>query len=511
MGKHGKRVKVDERSSIFDQNPDVFSNPDLLDQYLTAMGVGEGTPVPISISSPADIDFSALGITDPDEDSEDAGAAIADMLMERMGGTPRRKNYDKSIPVKSAKVIKPRDEKPRATVPNNETQQKTEKKKVRSNIALIKNSGDNTMRWLSIRDHVGNGTSAPIVGGDTALKQADLDAYLDMIYTYRKITGLPVAVYYQDDFTERFLRNGIYSVDDQRYMFLTDDAFDDGKILVFIIDENEKNEFKEYLRQQLTLAEISDTGLSITGLMRDTSILVTNIAMANWILDTLADDIPSKEALELDILNSSGTNQDPDIRSNPNSVLIDFDNFSNMIDSGFYHICSLIKDTSEDVTEEEPSETDNNPSETVENFDPYATMRPSAEEREEQGASEDGESFPDSDNESDGVGTIRISGEDNPSTGEPHDVSTGSTASGDVVCENASDHSEEEKEGEETGVPVERGDRRTPELEKGEGEEVQKGDGHSEIAEVDPTSFKFEEEEKAEDSMVISVTTVSRK
>ena len=511
MSKHGKRVKVDERSSIFDQNPDVFSNPELLDQYLTAMGVGEGTPVPISISSPADIDFSALGVTDPDDDSEDAGAAIADMLMEKMGGIPRRKNYDKSIPVKSAKVIAPRDEKPRTTISNNETQQKTtEKKKVRSNIALVKNTGENTMRWLSIRDHLGNGTSAPIVGGDTALKPEDLDDYLDMIYTYRKFTGLPAAVYYPDDFTKRFLRNGIHSVDDQRYVFMTDDAFDDGKILVFIIDENEKNEFKEYLKQQLTLAEISDTGLSITGLMRDTSILVTNITMANWILDTFADDIPSKEALELDILNSPGTNQDPDIQSNPNSVLIDFDNFNNMIDSGFYHICGLVEDTNEDETAEEPTENSSIPSETTKNFDPYASLTPSAEEREEQGASEDGESFPDSDNESDGVGTIRISGEDNPSAGESHNVSTGSTTSGNAVCESTSDQSEEEKEGEETGIPVERGDRRTPELEKGEGEEVQKGDGHSEITEVDPSSFKFEEE-KEEDSMVISVTTVSRK
>ena len=509
MSKHGKRVKIDERSSIFDQNTDVFSNPELLDQYLTAIGVGEGTKAVIKTTA-SDIDFSALGSTDPDDDSEDAGAAIADMLMEKMGGMPRRKNYDKPIPVKSAKVIEPRDEKPRQPVSNNEAQQKTEKKKVRSNIALVKNTGENTMRWLSIRDHLGNGTSAPIVGGDTALKYDDLDGYLDMIYTYRKFTGLPVAVYYPDDFTKRFLRNGIHSVDDERYVFMTDDAFDDGKILVFIIDENEKNDFKEYLKQQLTLAEISDTGLSITGLMRDTSILVTNITMANWILDTFADDIPSKEALELDILNSPGTNQDPDIRSNPNSVLIDFDNFSNMIDSGFYHICGLIKDTSEDETAEEPTENSSTPSETTKNFDPYASMTPSAEEREEQGASEDGESFPDSDNESDGVRTIRISGEDNPSAGESHNVSTGSTTSGNAVCESASDQSEEEKEGEETGIPVERGDRRTPELEKSEGEEVQKGDGHSEITEVDPSSFKFEEE-KEEDSMVISVTTVSRK
>lgn len=509
MGKHGKRVKVDERSSIFDQNPDVFSNPELLDQYLSAMGVGESTSTPQSRTTTSDIDFSALGITNTDEDSEDAGAAIADMLMEKMGGTPRRKNYDKPTPIKSAKVVEPRDGKTGATISNNETEQKPGKKKVRSNIALVRNTGDNTMRWLSIRDHLGNGTSTPIGGGDTELKPENLDDYLDMIYTYRKFTGLPVAVYYPDDFTKRFLRNGIYSVDDQRYVFMTDEAFDE-KILVFLIDENEKNEFKEYMKQQLTLAEISDTGLSITGLMRDTSILVTNVTMANWILDTFVDDTPSKEALELDILNSPGTNQDPDIRSNPNSVLIDFDNFSNMIDSGFYHICSLIKDTNEDETGEEPTENSDTSSETIENFDPYATMTPSVEEREEQGASEDGESFPDSDNESDGVGTIRISGEDNPSAGESHNVSTGSTVSGDAVCESASDQSEEEKEGEETRISAERGDRRTPELEKSEGEEVQKRDGHTEIAEVDPSSFKFEEE-KEEDSMVISVTTVSRK
>lgn len=517
MSKHAKRVKVDNIK--FDQSTDVFSDPQLLDEYLSSLGVGTGSSYvpPREQDAPA-VDFSALGLKD-DEDSEDVGAEIADMLMQKMGGMPR-KNYKKSVEIKGTKSIS--DVETRSTGIANtpkpatasDVQSEIDKaaKKVRSNIALVKTIAGG-MRWLSIRDNIGNGTSAPVVSGDTKLLEENLDNYLETLYLYRKLTGMPAAVYDADEFSDRFLSKGIHSVDYKKYLFTTDDMlFGEDKIVVYIMNPSEKNDFKAYLKQQLTTDELADTGLSITGLMRDTCIMITNITMGQWILDTMLDDEESKSALEESILADEGTNRDPDAKD---TVMIDFDNFSNMIDNGFYHIADMIKDMS---SSEEETPNDEFSFENTEKFDPYSSVTPSdeAEERKGQGASEDGETFPNLNKDSNGTSTIRISGEDNFAARESDNVSESSTTDDRVVRESTqSELTDSEKEEREVSrVQSERGDRTTSELEEvKEKEEVQTGNGRAEITEVDPESFKFDEEvkEKEEDSMVISVTTVGRK
>lgn len=503
----GKRVKGDFDNFDFDQNPDLFDNPELLDAYLDSLGVGKKEPTPVTANTSSGIDFSKLGDFD-DYSSEDAGAQIADMLMSNMMGN--------SIHVEEKKTEKVQvSSKYSSTVSQRPTEKsavstlKDASKKLRSNIALVRTPNTTAMRWLSIRDTFGNATAVPVSSDTVTVNPDDLDDYLDSIYVYRKITGMPVAVYSKEDFDERFIRAGIRDVDPSKFIFISEpEMFGDDRILVYTVDGDEKEQFKTYLKESLTTDEIAGSGLMITAIMRDTCCMLTNYSFAEFILNNVMEDSVSKGKLEADILDDNLTNVEPN--SGNSSINIDFEKFSSIIENGFMHIAQTtinLDNSDDESTEDEDNDED---------FDPYANQATSdeTEEGKVEGASDDDGTFQDSDNEHDAAETIRISGEDTASARESDFVTESSTVSSGTVRSDTSDSNTSEKEEAEepAGVQSERGDRNTSEFkEVKETEEVQEGNGHTEITEVDSETFNFEEEgEEEEDSMVINVTTVGR-
>ena len=504
----GKRVKGDFDNFDFEQNPNLFDDPVLLDAYLDSLGVGKTEPTPRKSDADAGIDFSKLGATEVD-DSEDIGAQIADMIMGTMVGTSANVKEDKNekVVVSSAYGsynIKKDAETGKADVDT----AKDLKSKLRSNIALVRTPSVTGMRWLSIRDSFGNATAVPVSSDTVTVNPADLDDYLDSIYVYRKITGMPVAVYSKEDFDDRFFRMGIYDVNPDKFIFISEpEMFGDDRILVYTVDMDEKEQFKAYLKENLTTDEIAGSGLMITAIMRDTCCMLTNYSFAEFILNNVIEDETTKDKLESSILADSHTNVEPQ----NGRINIDFEKFSAFIENGFMHIAQTTINLDSSDDDQDDHEDD------VEEFDPYVNQVTSdnTEERKVEGASDDDETFQDSDNEYDAAETIRISGEDPAPAGESDTVTESSTVSSGTVRTGTSDFNSAKKEEteEDPGVQSEWGDRNASEFEEDkEAEEVQNGDGHSEIAEVDSETFNFEEEveEKEEDSMVINVTTVGK-
>lgn len=482
MGKkHGKRVAVDKG---FDPGEDVFSNPDLLNAYLDSLGVGSNQ----GQSAPSSSYMVSSNTAGNEMDEEDAGAAIADMLMEKMGGTPSRKRYDK--PVTNTKTVETHVEK---TTTTTVTSTATPQKKSRCNICLTRYV--NGVKHLVIRDISGNAISVAVRSGEVKIKDSDVDAFLSELYCYCKFTGMPNAVYNEDEFVDRMLMKGISDADPDRYYFFKGKAFDD-MILAYIIDSDEMNEFVEYIKSSLTVEEIPDTMLALVSMIYTMSPLLVDMQMTNWYLATYCEKNQLKDTLESNILEKVEQPQDA------NRVCIDFDDYDAYIEDEYKSIASYtsIVNAEESVGAESTNEIDSgvelSDPYNVEPFDPYNQGAANLQtERESAGASEDVKTFPENDVEH---VTGDVSDTDVESYGDSSDIRESSEGSDTAVSGDTSDsESEEEKE----NVPEYGGDRGSSEF---EAEEVQTGDGHPEITEVDPESFEFKEEEKEEtNSMVV--------
>ena len=146
-----------------------------------------------------------------------------------------------------------------------------------------------------------------------------------------------------------------------------------------------------------------------------------------------------------------------------------------------------------------------------ERFDPYKTQVPSTEveEGKDTGASSDVKTFPGENDESE---SGRVSRDDSQTSDELHNVREGSEGVNPNIPNN-SQYANSEEEKEETGVRIDGRNRGSSELEESQKEEVQTGNRHPEIVEVDPASFKFEEEkeEKTAGSMVVDRIICSKK
>ena len=146
-----------------------------------------------------------------------------------------------------------------------------------------------------------------------------------------------------------------------------------------------------------------------------------------------------------------------------------------------------------------------------EKFDPYKSQVPSTEveEGKDRGASSDVKTFPGENDESE---SRRVSGYNSQTGDKLHNVREGSEGANPNIPNN-SQYANSEEEKEETGVRIDGGNRGSSELEESQKEEVQTGNGHPEIVEVDPASFKFEEEkeEKTAGSMVVDRIICSKK
>lgn len=503
MGKHGKRVSVD-KSMNFDTNVDVFSSPELLNEYLDSLGIGHApAPVP-TVTERREISDRLFGGESQDEDdyedSEDAGAVIADMLMQKMGGSPRPRREQhreqKTVTTTTTAVVtETKTEIPSASA--NVT------KKSHSNVCIVRSV--NGVKHISIRDFAGNATSAVVRSGEMYVKPEDIDRVLRLIYQYRKITGMPAAVYDEDEFVDRMLMKGIYDVDQGRYIFVKSENFED-VILAYIIDEVEEDQFIKYVKGSLTEEEIPDTVLALLSMMSSTSVLTGDLGMANWYLATYSDQNSLKDSLESDILEHVEQNQDD------TSVHIDFDDFDYILNNLFANIARSVESL-EDAKQRQAEEI--MPGKTAkdfEKFDPYKSQVPSTEveEGKDRGASSDVKTFPGENDESE---SRRVSGYNSQTGDKLHNVREGSEGANPNISNNSQYINSEEEKEEETGVRIDRGNWGSSELEEPQKEKVQTGNGNPEITEVDPDNFKFEEEkeEKTSRSMVVDRIICSKK
>lgn len=486
MGKHGKRVSIDKKMN-FDGGADVFSSEDLLNDYLDSLGIGS-TPVPRAAETRSISDqlFGVDSHEEEYEDSEDAGAAIADMLMQSMGRIPSSRDTNTK-----------RDEKVTVSVAYGTTntssiEVKTEKtsKKSHSNVCLIRYV--NGVQHISLRDFAGNSTSAVVRSGEMYMDPEYVDACLKSLYVYRKLTGMPYAVYDEDEFVNRMMSKGIYDDDPDRYIFAKSNNFED-LILAFIIDDEELSQFIKYVKETLSPEEIPDTVLALLSMMSSTSVLTGDLQMANWYLATYLDEDIMKDSLESDILAHVSQGEDTQVR-------IDFEDFDTCLGE-IYRSIGGYMETIEDRLNRE-CETLSTTPEDFERFDPYKNQTPSAtpvEEGKDMGASSDVKTFPGRNDESESDG---ISGGDSEADDASSDVGESSEGVNPDV-QNVTQHGSSEEEKEETGVRSDGGHRGSSELEAVQKEEVQTGDGHPEITEVDPENFTFEEEKEEKHSMVV--------
>ena len=503
MGKHGKRVSIDKKLNL-DSSVDVFSNPELLDAYLDSLGVGH-TPSPATSNTERreieDNLFSGNSQEEEYDDCEDAGAAIAEMLMQKMGGSPRPKYKEHAkmpekiqtatlygvtnttVETKTTVVETPVVEDSDTKLPTSST------KKPHSNICLTRYV--NGVKHISMRDFAGNATSTVVRSGEMYIKPEDVDVCLRELYIFRKLTGYPAAVYEEKEFANRMLSNNIHDVSD-RYMFMKSENFED-LILAFVFDEDEMDQFVNYVKASLTIEEIPDTVLAIVTAMSNTSILTGDLGVAEWHLATYAGEDSLKESLENDILEHVPQDE------NVHRVEIDFDDYDAEINATIATIGNCVENLKDVKRREEEEIMPGKTQDDFERFDPYKNQLPSTEEGKDTGASGDVKTFPDGNNESK---SGAVSENDNDKGSKLHNVRESGEGTNPNV-QQAAQNGESKEEKEETGVRIDGGNRGTSELEETKKEEAQTGNGHPEIAEVDPESFKFEEEKEEKHSMVI--------
>lgn len=502
MGKHGKRVSIDKNLNL-DAGTDVFSSEELLNDYLDSLGIGHtptSTPRTTEAGEISDRLFGGSSQEEDYEDSEDAGAAIADMLMQNMGGIPRQRREKRventeKVQVSSAYGVTTtvKEEKTRVSLSeeSSSTQGQTGVKKPHSNVCLTRYV--NGVKHISLRDFAGNATSAVVRSGEMYIKPEDIDSCLGELYVYRKVTGMPAAVYDEDEFVNRMMMKGIYDVDPDRYIFMKSNNFED-MILAFTIDTDEMNQFVEYVKHSLSPEEIPDTVLALLSMMATTSVLTGDLEMANWYLATYLDENSLKDTLESDILEHVEQMKDIQVR-------IDFEDYDTFLTGVYGTIGGYMESVEAAKIREAEEILPGKTQEDFERFDPYKNQTPSTaveEEGKDTGASSDVKTFPGKNDEYESNG---ISGDNSQTSVESLNVGESSEGINPDVSNN-SQHGNSEEEKEETGVRVDGGNRGSSELEETQ-KEVQIGDGHPEIAEVDPENFTFEEEKEEKHSMVV--------
>lgn len=501
MGKkNGKLVRV-EKKMDFSVDPNVFSDPAMLEAYLDSLGVGnESTPSDNQKrEDPEDAVNEALrGLLHEDEDSEDVGATIADMILESTSVKITHPTNQKVVYDENPKVPYT-SERPKRNQAQDTATNKPSTSKARSNVAMIRMV--HGIKHIVLRDFAGNAISLPVTSGETQIDPENVDFCLKLLYYYRKISGIPAAVYRMDELNERFLAKHIYDADPDVYTFMQSGAFDD-LIFVYIRDDKEMDEFIAFMKENLTRDEIADTSLIILTALATAGIMNSDIQMVKWYLETYAEKDELKDWLEDHIL--STTHQYPD----GNSISIPFSDYDTELNTTFREIGGCMQQFDEEDVDADEEDVPTRTQDDFESFDPYhVTTAPLQKEGEETGASDDVKIFPDQPDETE---SSRVSGE-NIDTGRKSDDVGESGDTGDSDVSEDTQHTAEETEERKEDVRGERGNREIDEHKEESKPEVQVGNGHPEIDEVDPDTFKFEEEKEEKNSMVIDVVTVGRK
>lgn len=547
--KHGvERVEVTGGDSV---GLEVFKNPALLDAYFESLGIGTSPNTTKSNDSEeedyrrddrykySDVDYPRKKDKNPHyngfrfpednepddtEDEESAlGAQIADMVFNKIG----------------AKVVPNGDKKPEKTAPvdtrNVEVTKVVKETRVTEEVEQVKESKDEkkkrpycpiaTVRVMGgvnhivLRDCIGNSVSVPMVSsGDTKILDKDVDQCLRELYIYRKLTGMPSAVYLKEEIEERLDGRLICftDIDYDRFIFMTSEAFDDYVFVYDIGTENQIQQFIEFMKISIPRECMSDTILALTSNLAITSQMLVDNSITNWFLSTYVNEDSMKNSLEAEIDNAL-------IEPNENNdEEIEYSDYDEMLQSGFASIGAYIMAVNDNVEEavysgsDEEDEDEDDAEELVERpvrtekdfetFNPYAPSN--EEEREDEGASTDGKTFPENDVD---ARTEGISRENDNSVGERHDVSGDSNHSDSGIQGNPSggirvSSGETEKE---TAVERGLGATVTTEVREEKTEGKEEGIGSPEIDEVDPESFSFEEEPKEKKgNMVIGVMTI---
>lgn len=494
MGKHGKRVSIDKNMNL-DSGTDVFSNEELLNEYLDSLGVGHASSSTLETNKKGRKHLFSNGNPWGDDHSEDEPEDVTEIinnmlidnaksnqniqkanLMSEYGETESIVNDEKTIITTTSETM-------------TSTVEKTHMKEFSCNAFVKYVKG---VKHISLSDISGNATSVVVCSGEMYIKPENIDACLEELYIYRKITGMPSAVYDEDEFVDRMLSKKIYDVDSDRYYFMKSDKFDD-IIFAFVIDDDEKNRFVNYIKHALSTEEIPDTILSLLCVMERTSILCgDDLELSKWYLTTYLDQLSLKDYLESDILEHVDQQEDTQVH-------IDFDDYDTFLTAIYATIGGYVESI-EDVTvyKTESMESSIKTQESFEKFNPYNNQIPSTkvEEGEDTGASSDVKTFPGENDESQ---SREVSGDDTQTSGDFYDVREGSKGVNPNVQDNSQDRDPEEEK-EETKVRVDGGNRGSSELKE---TEIQTTDGHPEITEVDPENFTFKEEKEEKNSMVV--------
>ena len=495
MGKKKKTIGMFDQQDVVG---DIFTDAAALDRYLDQF-------------VPSNINDTNNDQEEEFDDSEDAGAAIAEML----ASTIAEKSHPQQLsPVKAAHSVRPQpmydvtrpDVKP--SIQNNGSN--IPKTKVeRSNIVNIRDI--HGIKHLVIRDFAGTAVSVPFNSGEYEIDDNYIDILLRDLYMIRKLTGIPAAIYDYDEFDKRMLRRNIFNMDANKFIICRDDNL--AIVLGFVIDEDEFTTFKNFILANVPRESLADTVILTVSTLFSRSIFGPysndeNMYELYTVLYSNNDNM--KDSFEERILS------DPETITEGCKLEFDVDDYEKLCETVYRHVGSIVKSLAGDGTLEEQNESyEDTDGSSYPSFDPEVSQYGTVETGKESGAPNDKEPFPDKDNADERIGT-----EQHVDTGASSGCDLSASMSGNCgdVLSSTPDSSGERRE---EGVSDPGRDRAASELseekeEKETPEEVGHRDTTREVPqEVDPENFTFEDEEEetpqeSQNGMVIGVTTIGK-